>query len=231
MGGVMTKVIERNTTIPARRTEVFSTAEDNQTAVDIVVLQGEREMARDNRQLAKFRLEGIRPAPRGEPQVEVTFDIDANGILNVSARDKDTGAEQQVTITETTNLDSSDIERMIKEAEEHAAEDRQRREEVDARNELDAFAHRVERQLEELGDRVPVNQKEQAGALVRDARAAIEQQAGLDRVRPLVSDLQQMVQALQSAGAAAGPRDGGDGGEGQPAAEEEEVVDAEFTRE
>ncbi|HEX6601065.1 MAG TPA: Hsp70 family protein, partial [Solirubrobacterales bacterium] len=230
MGGVMTKVIERNTTIPARRTEVFSTAEDNQTAVDIVVLQGEREMARDNRQLAKFRLEGIRPAPRGEPQVEVTFDIDANGILNVSARDKDTGAEQQVTITETTNLDSSDIERMIKEAEEHAAEDRQRREEVDARNELDAFAHRVERQLEELGDRVPVNQKEQAGALVRDARAAIEEQAGLDRVRPLVSDLQQMVQTLQSAGATAEPRDG-DGGEGQPAAEEEEVVDAEFTRE
>jgi molecular chaperone DnaK len=162
----------------------------------------------------------------------VTFDLDANGILNVSARDKDTGAEQKVTITETTNLDSSDIERMIKEAEEHAAEDRQRREEVDARNELDAFAHRVERQLEELGDRVPVNQKEQAGALVRDARAAIEEQAGLDRVRPLISDLQQMVQALQSAGATAGPGDGGGDGEGQPAAEEEEeVVDAEFTRE
>jgi molecular chaperone DnaK len=230
MGGVMTKVIERNTTIPARRTEVFSTAEDNQTAVDIVVLQGEREMARDNRQLAKFRLEGIRPAPRGEPQVEVTFDIDANGILNVSARDKDTGAEQQVTITETTNLDSSDIERMVKEAEEHAAEDRRRREEVDARNELDAFAHRVERQLEELGDRVPVHQKEQAESLVRDARRALDEQADLDRVRPLTSDLQQMVQALQSAGATAGPRDGGDG-EGAPAAEEEEVVDAEFTRE
>src|ERR1700729_1126712 len=153
LGGVMTKVIERNTTIPARRTETFSTAEDNQTAVDVVVLQGEREMARDNRQLAKFRLEGIRPAPRGEPQVEVTFDIDANGILNVSARDKDTGAEQQVTITETTNLDGSDIERMIKEAEEHAAEDRLRREKVDARNELDAFAHRVEGQPEEPGDR------------------------------------------------------------------------------
>src|SRR6187401_2037026 len=123
MGGVMTKVIERNTTIPARRSETFSTAEDNQSAVDIVVLQGERERAADNRALGRFRLEGIRPAPRGTPQVEVTYDIDANGILNVSARDKDTGAEQQVTITETTNLDSSDIERMIKEAEEHAAED------------------------------------------------------------------------------------------------------------
>jgi molecular chaperone DnaK len=135
-----------------------------------------------------------------------------------------------VTITETTNLDSSEIERMVKEAEEHAAEDRGRREEVDARNELDAFAHRVERQLEELGDQVPVNQREQAEALVRDARGAIDEQAGLDRVRPLASDLQQMVQALQNAGSAAGPRDGGNG-EGQPAAEEEEVVDAEFTRE
>src|SRR6201982_3344665 len=143
LGGVMTKVIERNTTIPAHRTETFATAEDNQTAVDVVVLQGERELARDNRQLARFRLEGIRPAPRGVPQVEVTFDIDANGILNVSARDKDTGAEQQVTITETTNLDSSDIERMVKEAEEHAAEDRRRREEVDARNAHGAFAHPV----------------------------------------------------------------------------------------
>src|ERR1700759_1273542 len=143
MGGLMTKIIERNTPIPARRSEVFSTAEDNQPAVDIVVLQGERDRAADNRVLGRFRLEGIRPAPRGQPQVEVTFDIDANGILNVSARDKDTGAEQQVTITETTNLDSSEIERMVKEAEEHAAEDRGRREEVDARNELDAFAHRV----------------------------------------------------------------------------------------
>src|SRR5687767_5315260 len=144
MGGVMTKVIERNTTIPARRTEVFSTAEDNQTAVDIVVLQGERELASDNRQLARFRLEGIRPAPRGTPQIEVTFDIDANGILNVSARAKDTGAEQQVTITESTNLDQSDIERMVREAEQHAQEDRRRREEIDARNELDALAYRAE---------------------------------------------------------------------------------------
>ena len=120
LGGVMTKVIERNTTIPARRTETFSTAEDNQTAVDIVVLQGERELAADNRQLARFRLEGIRPAPRGVPQIEVTFDIDANGILNVSARDKDTGAEQKVTIQESTNLDQGEVERMVREAEEHA---------------------------------------------------------------------------------------------------------------
>jgi molecular chaperone DnaK len=236
MGGVMTKVIERNTTIPARRTEVFSTAEDNQTAVDIVVLQGEREMAADNRQLAKFRLEGIRPAPRGVPQVEVTFDIDANGILHVSARDKDTGAEQEVTITETTNLDSSEVERMIKEAEEHAAEDKQRREEVDARNELDALAHRAEQLVEELQEQLPVNQKAQAEQLVADARQAIEEEAGLDRVRPLISDLQQIVQALPSAATASGSSadngGAGNGAEGQPSADEEdEVVDAEFTRE
>jgi molecular chaperone DnaK len=232
MGGVMTKVIERNTTIPARRTEVFSTAEDNQTAVDIVVLQGEREMAKDNRQLAKFRLEGIRPAPRGEPQVEVTFDIDANGILNVSARDKDTGAEQKVTITETTNLDTSEVERMVKEAEEHAAEDRQQREEIDARNELDALAHRAEQLATELADQLPVNQKAQAEQLVADARQAIAEEAGLDRVRPLISDLQQIVQALPSAAAGSGNGAGGNGG-GQGAASEddEEVVDAEFTRE
>jgi molecular chaperone DnaK len=232
MGGVMTKVIERNTTIPARRTEVFSTAEDNQTAVDIVVLQGEREMAKDNRQLAKFRLEGIRPAPRGEPQIEVTFDIDANGILHVSARDKDTGAEQKVTITETANLDPGDIERMVKEAEEHAEEDRKRREEVDARNELDALAHRAGQLVQELGEQLPSNQKAQAEQLVSDARQAIEEEAGLDRVRPLISDLQQIVQALPSA-AGATAQTGGDGGAGeeQAAAEDDEVVDAEFTRE
>jgi molecular chaperone DnaK len=236
MGGVMTKVIERNTTIPARRTEVFSTAEDNQTAVDIVVLQGERELAADNRQLARFRLEGIRPAPRGAPQIEVTFDVDANGILNVTARDKDTGVEQQVTITETTNLDPSEIERMVQDAQQHAEEDRRRREEIDARNELDSLAYQVEQLLQELGDRVPVNEKARAEQLAADAREAVEQQAGLDRVRPLISDLQQVVQSLPSAAAAAGaPTGGGDGGGGAPgdgaAGDDEEVVDAEFTRE
>src|SRR5205814_10667119 len=135
LGGLMTKVIERNTTIPARRSEVFSTAEDNQPAVDSVVLQGERERAADNRVLGRFRLENIRPAPRGVPQIEVTFDIDANGILSVSARDKDTGAEQTVTISETTNLDQTEIERMVRDAEQNAEADRRRREEIDARNE------------------------------------------------------------------------------------------------
>jgi molecular chaperone DnaK len=234
MGGVMTKVIERNTTIPARRTEVFSTAEDNQTAVDIVVLQGERELAADNRQLARFRLEGIRPAPRGVPQIEVTFDIDANGILNVSARDQETGAEQKVTITESTNLDQSEVERMVREAEEHAGEDRRQREEIDARNELDALAYRAEQLVSELQDRLPVNQKAQAEQLVADARQAIEEQAGLERVRPLISDLQQIIQALPSAAAAtaAGGGDGASGdGAGEAAGDDEEVVDAEFTRE
>jgi molecular chaperone DnaK len=236
LGGVSTKVIERNTTIPARRTEVFSTAEDNQTAVDVNVLQGERELAADNRTLANFRLEGIRPAPRGEPQVEVTFDIDANGILNVSARDKETGAEQRVEISESTNLDQGDIERMVSEAEEHAGEDRRRREEIDARNELDALAYRAEQLVNELGDSLPVNEKARAEQLVADARQAIQEQAGLDRVRPLVSDLQQIVQALPSAAAAAGAPAGGDGGggnggAGDAAADDEEVVDAEFTRE
>ncbi|HTX00299.1 MAG TPA: molecular chaperone DnaK [Acidimicrobiales bacterium] len=240
IGGVMTKVIERNTTIPARRTETFSTAEDNQTAVDIVVLQGERELAADNRQLARFRLEGIRPAPRGLPQIEVTFDIDANGILNVSARDKDTGAEQRVTISESTNLDQSEIEAMVADAQQHAGEDRQRREEIDARNELDSLAYRVDQLLSELQDRLPVNEKARAEQLVAEARQAISEQAGIDRVRPMISDLQQLVQSLPasaSAGATAGangaPGNGapGNGAGGSDQAGDEEVVDAEFIRE
>jgi molecular chaperone DnaK len=233
LGGVMTKVIERNTTIPARRTEVFSTAEDNQTAVDVVVLQGERELAADNRQLARFRLEGIRPAPRGTPQVEVTFDVDANGILHVTARDKDTGAEQKVTITETANLDTSEIDRMVKEAEQHADEDRRRREEIDARNELDSLAYRAEQLVNDLQDRLPVHEKARAEQLVADAREAIEQQAGLDRVRPLIADLQQIVQALPAAAstAAGAGQAGGDGGPATEGADDEEVIDAEFTRE
>jgi molecular chaperone DnaK len=235
MGGVMTKVIERNTTIPARRTEVFSTAEDNQTAVDIVVLQGERELAADNRQLARFRLEGIRPAPRGAPQIEVTFDLDANGILNVSARDKETGAEQKVTITETTNLDPSEVERMIREAEQHAADDRRRREEIDARNELDALAYRAEQLVGELQEQLPVNEKARAEQLIADARQALQEQAGIDRVRPLIADLQQIIHSLPAAaGAAAGVGNGGNGSAGagrQGDSGDEEVVDAEFTRE
>ena len=235
LGGVMTKVIERNTTIPARRTETFSTAEDNQTAVDVVVLQGERELAADNRQLARFRLEGIPPAPRGVPQIEVTFDVDANGILNVSARDKSTGTEQRVTISESSNLDQGDVEEMIRLAEEHAGEDRRRREEIDARNQLDSVAYQVEQLLRDLQDRLPVNEKARAEQLVADARGAIADQAGLDRIRPLISDLQQVASSLPAAAAAtagAGQASGNGAGNGSAAAsDDEEVVDAEFTRE
>jgi molecular chaperone DnaK len=228
MGGVMTKVIERNTTIPARRTEVFSTAEDNQTAVDVVVLQGEREMASDNRQLARFRLEGIKPAPRGVPQIEVTFDVDANGILNVSARDKATGVEQAVTISETTNLDQAEVERMLREAEEHAAEDRRRREEIDARNELDSLAYRAEQLVQELQDRLPVNEKARADDLIQRARGAVQNEASLDQVRPLASDLQQVLQSLPAAAQQAAPAGNGFGE--TETADDEEVVDAEFSR-
>src|SRR5246500_1051932 len=152
MGGVMTKVIERNTTIPVRRTEVFSTAQDNQPAVEIVVLQGERERAADNRVLGRFKLENIRPAPRGVPQVEVTFDVDANGILTASARDKDTGAEQTITVSGTSNLDQAEVERMMADAARHRDEDARLRQLVEARNELDSVAYQVERRVSELGD-------------------------------------------------------------------------------
>jgi molecular chaperone DnaK len=230
LGGVMTPVIERNTTIPARRAEVFSTAEDNQTAVDVSVLQGERELAADNRQLARFRLEGIRPAPRGAPHVEVTFDIDANGILNVAAKDQDTGAEQRVTISESTNLDPAEAERMVREAEEHAEEDRRLREEIDARNELDSLAHRADQLLQELQDRLPVHEKARAEQLIADARSAIQEQAGLDRVRPLAADLQQIIHALPASAAASPTDGGGEGRAAEEAGDEEEVIDAEFTR-
>ena len=211
LGGVMTKIIERNTTIPARRTEVFSTAEDNQSAVDVVVLQGERERAADNRVLGRFRLENIRPAPRGIPQVEVTFDIDANGILNVSARDKDTGAEQRITISESSNLDQAEVERMIADAEQHRDEDRRLRELTDARNELDAIAYQVEQSLLQRGDSVPVHEKARAESLVADARTAVQQEASVDRVRTLTGELQQVYQGLASAGA--GPQPGQDAGQ------------------
>jgi molecular chaperone DnaK len=240
LGGVMTKVIERNTTIPARRTEVFSTAEDNQSAVDVVVLQGERERAADNRVLGRFRLENIRPAPRGVPQIEVTFDIDANGILNVSARDRDTGQEQRITVSGVSNLDQSEVERMIKDAEAHRDEDHRLRELTDTRNELDSIAYQVERRLTELGQAVAVNEKARAEMLVSDARTALQEQAPLERLRTLIADLQQVYQSLGAAASAGAGQGGpGQGGPGQPGAggqpadgqqaSDEDVIDAEFT--
>ena len=230
LGGVMTKIIERNTTIPTRRTETFSTAEDNQTAVDVVILQGERERAADNRVLGRFRLENIRPARRGEPQIEVTFDIDANGILNVSARDKDTGAEQRITISESSNLDKAEVERMIAEAEQHQEDDRRLRELADARNELDSAAYQVERRLSELGDRAPAHEKARAEMLVSDAREAIKGDAPLDRLRSLTAELQQVYYGLSAAPSGdGGPAPGEPGGSPDGAPRDDDVIDAEFT--
>jgi molecular chaperone DnaK len=233
LGGVTTKVIERNTTIPARRTETFSTAEDNQSAVDIVVLQGERERSADNRVLGKFRLENIRPAPRGTPQIEVTYDIDANGILNVSARDSDTGAEQRITISESSNLDQSEVDRMISDAEAHSQEDRRVREITDARNELDGAAYAVERLLGERGDAVPVHEKARAEQLAGDARQALKEDTGLDRLRSLTAELQQVYQGLLAA-TGVPPQGGpsgqsGPAGQGTPSGSDDDVIDAEFT--
>jgi molecular chaperone DnaK len=222
MGGVMTKIIERNTTIPARRTEVFSTAEDNQSAVDVVVLQGERERAADNRVLGRFRLENIRPAPRGAPQIEVTFDIDANGILNVSARDRDTGAEQRITISESSNLDQSEVERMVADAEQHRDEDHRLRGLTDARNELDTAAYQVEKILNERGDSLPVHEKARAEGLVTDARQALREEAPIERIRPITAELQAIYQVLSASPAAEPP-----GGEALPS--DDDVIDAEFT--
>ncbi|MCU1615751.1 MAG: Chaperone protein dnaK [Frankiales bacterium] len=232
-GGLMTKLVERNTTIPVRRSETFSTAADNQPAVDIVVLQGERERAADNRVLGRFQLTGIRPAGRGEPQIEVTTDIDANGILNVTARDRDTGAEQGITISESSNLDAGDVDRMVQEAERNRAADQQLREEVDARNQLDSLAYQVQRRLEELGDAAPPHERARAEMLVDEARQAVSDQAPMDRVRQLSDDLQQVLAGLM----AARPGSGGGGDQGASVGagasgqgSDDDVIDAEFDR-
>ncbi|MBC3192218.1 molecular chaperone DnaK [Pseudonocardia sp. C8] len=230
LGGVMTKVIERNTTIPARRKETFSTAEDDQPAVDVVVLQGEREKAADNRVLGRFRLENIPPAPRGVPQIEVTYDIDANGILNVSAMEKTTRTEQNITISESSNLESSEVDRMVADAEKHRAEDARLRETVDARNVLDTAAYQVDKQVTELGGSVPVHEKARAESLVADARSLLEDaDPPLDRIKSLTAELQQVLHGL--AAAAAGPDVGAAHGApgGRPGPDDDDVVDAEFT--
>ena len=195
-----------------------------------MVLQGERERAADNRVLGRFRLENIRPAPRGEPQIEVTFDIDANGILNVSARDKDTGAEQRITISESSNLDQAEVERMIADAERNQAEDRRLRELIDARNELDSAAYQVERRLTSSATSAPAHEKARAEMLVADARQAIKEEAPLDRLRSLTSELQQVYHGLgrRASGPTAGPHGGP--GRWQPGrGGDDDVIDAEFT--
>jgi len=224
-GGVMTRIVDRNTTVPVRRSETFSTAADNQPAVDVVVLQGERERAADNRVLGRFQLTDIRPAPRGEPQVEVTFDIDANGILNVTARDRDTGKEQRITISESSNLDASDVEQMVAEAEQNRSADQQLRREVDARNELDSLAHQAQRLLDQLGDSVPAHERSRAELLIADARQAVQDQAPFDRVRELTTELQSVLSGLQATQSG-----GRSGTEGAGETTDEDVIDAEFDR-
>ena len=195
LGGVMTRLIDRNTTIPARKSEIFSTAENNQPAVEIHVLQGEREFARDNKSLGHFRLEGIAPAPRGIPQIEVTFDIDANGILNVTARDKATGREQKITITASSGLSKGEIDRMVRDAEMHAQEDQQRKEEIEVRNRADSLAYQSERTLNDLGDKVSPSSRSEAQDKINAVRDALKSN-DISRVRSTMDDLERTMQRI-----------------------------------
>jgi molecular chaperone DnaK len=237
-GGVMTKLIERNTTIPTRKSEVFSTAEDNQPSVEVHVLQGEREMAINNKSLGKFQLTGIPPAPRGVPQIEVAFDIDANGILNVAAKDLGTGKEQKIEIKAGSGLSDEDVERMVRDAETHAEDDRQARELVEARNTGESAAYQAERQLTELGDQVDASSKEQIEAAIKDLRESLTSDDPQE-IRTKTDTLQEAfhkvseamyAQAAQQQQAANGGDDGapaGDGAGDGSAGDETEVIDAE----
>jgi molecular chaperone DnaK len=227
MGGVMTTLIPRNTTIPTRKSEIFSTAADNQTAVDIHVLQGERPLARDNRTLGRFQLVGINPAPRGMPQIEVAFDIDANGILNVSAKDGATGKEQQITISASSGLSTDEVERMVKEAEAHAAEDARRKEEIERRNQTDALVYSTERALAEHGAKLSESERAAVEQALSEAREALKGEDA-ERMRRAQEGLTRISQALAAAMSRQSAGDGG--GEprrpGEP--KDSDVVDAEF---
>jgi molecular chaperone DnaK len=238
LGGVATTMIPRNTTIPTRKTETFSTAADSQTSVEVHVLQGERPMAAQNRTLGKFHLTGIPPAPRGVPQVEVTFDIDANGILNVTAKDNATGKDQKITITSSSGLSKDEVDRMAKEADAHSAEDKAKREEVEARNQLDSMLYNVEKMLREQGDKISGSERGDVENAIADAKKALEagEKAGMDKARETLTQAshklaEQMYKAAQAppeappdGGEAAGP---GAGSNGQ-AKKEEGVIDAEY---
>jgi molecular chaperone DnaK len=235
LGGVMTKIIPRNTTIPTKKSETFSTAVDGQTNVEIHVLQGEREMSRDNKSLGTFRLDGIPPAPRGVPQIEVTFDIDANGILNVTAKDRGTGKEQSISITGASTLPDTEVERMVKEAESNAAADKERRDKIDRKNQADSLVYQAEKQISELGDKVPSADKTKAEGLIKDLKEAIAAEND-EKIQSLLPELQQVLYSIgtsmyqqaggpEGAGAApgggAGPTPGSSGGD--------DVIDAEFS--
>ncbi len=240
LGGVMTKIIPRNTTIPTKKSEVFSTAVDGQTNVEIHVLQGEREMSRDNKSLGTFRLDGIPPAARGVPQIEVTFDIDANGILNVTAKDKGTGKEQSISITGASTLPQDEVERMVNEAEANAAADQERREKIDRKNQADSLVYQADKQLKELGDKVSAEDKSKAEGLIADLRTAVQNEDD-DKIQTLLPELQQVLYSIGSSvyqdvagaagatpGADAGPT-GSAGGDSEADDGGDDVIDAEFS--
>ncbi|HMO22874.1 MAG TPA: Hsp70 family protein, partial [Candidatus Melainabacteria bacterium] len=231
MGGVFTKLVEKNTTIPCHKSETFSTAEDNQPGVDVYVFQGERPMARDNKLLGNFRLDGIAAAPRGMPRIEVSFDIDANGILSVSAKHQNTGKDQKITITASTNLSDTDIERMVKEAQSHASEDKERKERADLKNEADSMCYQLERQLQDAGDAVSSGHKEKAEGIIKDIRSKLESGAPAEEIKNLMNDLrglaveiQQDIQNKQPVGAAAG---GASAANGSSSPSDDDIIDAE----
>lgn len=234
LGGIFTKIVERNTTIPTRKSEIFTTAEDNQTQVEIHVLQGEREMARDNRTLGRFHLVGIPPAPRGVPQIEVTFDIDANGILNVSAKDLATGKSQAITITASSGLTKEEIEKMIKDAEAHREEDRKKREIVEMRNKVDALAYELDKNIRENRDKFPANLISEAESAVKDAKSAMESN-DKDRLQQSMNNLtrisHQVAQILYQQAASQRTSQGASqtsSGTGKESSSKEEVIDAEY---
>ena len=231
LGGVCTKIIDRNTTIPTHKSQVFSTAADNQPSVEVNVLQGEREFARDNKSLGVFHLDGIAPAPRGVPQIEVTFDIDANGIVKVSAKDLGTGKEQNITITASTNMSKEDIDKAVKEAEQFAADDKKKREEVDIRNGADQMVFQTEKMLKENGDKLPADVKSDAEAKLADLRTAV-QSGNVDDIKAKQEALSQvfekMYQAAAAAQQAAGAQPGADAGAADAKPNDDGVVDADF---
>jgi molecular chaperone DnaK len=232
LGGVMTKLIERNTTIPTRKSEVFSTAADNQTAVDVQVYQGERPMAKDNRMLGNFRLDGIPAAPRGMPQVEVTFDIDANGILNVTAKDKATGKEQKITITSSSGLSSDEVEKLVNEAKANEAEDTRRREIIEARNNLDNLVYQTEKLLSENRDKLPSSEVASVESQLVNAKAALDGD-DVDQLKSAFDSLTQASHKLAQAAYQGGDQGGGDAGQAGPSGgasggDDDDVIDAEF---
>ena len=227
MGGVMTKMIDRNTTIPTSKTEVYSTAADNQTSVEINVLQGEREMAADNKSLGKFQLTGIPAARRGVPQIEVTFDIDANGIVKVTAKDKGTGKEQQITISGSTALSDDEVDRMVKDAESHAEEDKKRKDEIEIRNQTDSLAYSTEQTVKELGDKVPADMKQQADDAVAEARKALDG-TDIDAIKAAGDKLQEVGHKLAEVVYSSAQADASAGDAGQAAGSSDDVVDADY---